>query len=135
MTSLGCWWHRQPFTFVGHFSIMISSATVDSGLIGSQQKRPTKKEDIEELMKGSFSKQGQEDVYGELKCAGRPGMRAGHREAAGEIALWSNPRVGSRLDRHLSPGDCILIVRGWTPLLTVCREAASEAYTSALASA
>ena len=62
MTSLGCWWHRQPFTFVGHFSIMISLATVDSGLMGSQHKRPIKNEDIEELRMGIYGKQGQEDM-------------------------------------------------------------------------
>ena len=42
--------------------MMISSAIEESGLMGSPQKRPIKNEDIEELMKGIYGKQRQEDM-------------------------------------------------------------------------
>ena len=43
------------------------------------------------------------DEVGKTSRAGRHDWGEGHREAAGEIVLWGNPRVGNGLDFHLGP--------------------------------
>ena len=43
------------------------------------------------------------DEVGKTCRARRHNLGEGHREAAGEMVLWGNPRVGSWLDLHLGP--------------------------------